>query len=405
MDPVSPYPAKTKSLGILLLALGIGTGIAAQIVLDLSIAATSVYWESRDWSKSIWNNASPIPGLFLYTLAAIFFILGLRYLKDSFPPLVLHLENPVRKPKFGFWISSLGLAVINMLHAPYADYNDPQGYIYIALWILSIILFAISVLLDAGWQPPSTQVSTEWLKKHRIELLFIAAMVTTAFFIRFLDVENHPYSFINDEGEVGISGACLFTGECRNFFYTGWAGQPMTTFFPAAIGVALFGRTALAVRLGSVIIGTLSVLAVYLFAREVFNKKTAWVAALLLTALPVHIHFSRLGVANIVDSLSLTLILWLLFRGAKRGSTLSCRVVYVYLYRFNTCPGNWRRRSRLYCFADTWLSASQHQEHFVFNSGGGDSYPPITRTLLYSLRYSPRPIQDRGNFTERGTSK
>ncbi len=69
--------------------------------------------------------------------------------------------------------------------------------------------------------------------------------------------------------------------------------------------------------------GTLSVLAVYMLCREVFDKKIGWIAALLLATLPPHVHFSRIGVDNIVDSLSAPLLLWLLLRGVKRRSTSS----------------------------------------------------------------------------------
>jgi hypothetical protein len=323
MESISLFLKKTKLTGILLLMLGLATGIVAQIVLGLSLAPSSVYWPANDWLNNIWNNASPIPGLFLYAVAAILFLFGLHHTQESLPPFVIHTENPARKPKFGLWITSFGLAAINVLHAPYADYNDRQGYVYIGLWVLSIILFVLSAVLDTGWRLPSTQKFVEWLKKNRAELLLIGAITIVAFCIRFIDVEIHPYSFMNDEGEFGNNAACLLTGECRNIFYVGWAGQPMLNFLPAAINIGLLGRTALAVRLSSVMIGVLAVLAVYLCAREIFNKRVAWVAALLLAALPVHVHFSRLGVANIVDSLTSTLILWLLFRGAKRGSTLS----------------------------------------------------------------------------------
>jgi 4-amino-4-deoxy-L-arabinose transferase-like glycosyltransferase len=96
----------------------------------------------------------------------------------------------------------------------------------------------------------------------------------------------------------------------------------MLAFLPTGISVSIFGRTATAVRLVSVILGTLAVLAAYLFTREVFDRTKAWVAAGLLATLPLNVHFSRLGVDNIIDSLSTATILWLLVRGMKRGSSL-----------------------------------------------------------------------------------
>jgi len=163
----------------------------------------------------------------------------------------------------------------------------------------------------------------EWFYTHRVELLVMTIIVITAFFIRFQDVELHPYSFVNDEGEMGNNGACIVNGICQNLFDIGWAAQPMLSFLPTGISVSIFGHTATAVRLVSVILGTLAVLATYLFTRDVFGRTEAWVAAGLLATLPFHVHFSRLGFANIIDSLSTATVLWLLYRGMKRGSTLN----------------------------------------------------------------------------------
>jgi hypothetical protein len=40
----------------------------------------------------------------------------------------------------------------------------------------------------------------------------------------------------------------------------------------------------------------------------------------LLATFPFHLHFSRIGVDNIIDSLSSSLLLWLIFRGMRKGT-------------------------------------------------------------------------------------
>jgi len=304
-------PTGTRHTIWMVLSLILGT--IAQITFLVTV-------QDKQWNTR--SNLILIPGLLLYALAGILFIRGVRQIQDM--PLPVPIQNyPQRKPKFGFWFTSVGLAGAIAIHAMYAAWNEPKGYAFAALWILSILLFVISVLADAGWQPPSTQVILDWFKIHRTELFVIATIIVLSFFIRFLDLEAHPYSFDNDEGEMGLSGVCILRGECTNWFVIGWAAQPRIAFIPDAISIAIFGNTALAVRLVSVIIGTISTLAVYLFAREVFTRKIAWISAVMLATLPVHVHFSRQGVDNIADSLSAPLLLWLFFRGIKRGSRLS----------------------------------------------------------------------------------
>lgn len=86
------------------------------------------------------------------------------------------------------------------------------------------------------------------------------------------------------------------------FAYGQWAG----TWF--------LGNTLEGIRLASVITGVLTVLALYILARALFDQTTALAAALLLAAFPPHIHFSRLALLNIADPLAGTLALAFLAR-------------------------------------------------------------------------------------------
>ena len=302
---------RKKNRGLALVLAGIATGAIAQTVLYFS------------WTNSL-GIPFPLPGLGIYALAGVLLILGMRRLGDSLPAFKVNTDAiSQQKPRFWFWIISLGLALAIAIHASYATDYDRDGYLFAGMWIVSIAIIVVGVLQEEGWQPPAFRTTKDWFRTHRAELFVVTAIIIAAFFIRFGDVELHPYSFINDEGQVGSGGECILQGRCMNFFGLGWAAQPEPAFLPYAISILLFGRTAFAVRLVSVIVGTLSVLTVYLLAREMFDKKIAWLAALLLATLPVHVHFSRTGVDNIVDALTAPLVLWLLFRGVKRGSKLS----------------------------------------------------------------------------------
>jgi hypothetical protein len=78
--------------------------------------------------------------------------------------------------------------------------------------------------------------------------------------------------------------------------------------------VNLFGRNLVGLRAVSAVMGTLTIPAVYLLAKALFDRKTALLAALLLATFPPHIHFSRLGINNIADPLFGTLALAFLAR-------------------------------------------------------------------------------------------
>jgi 4-amino-4-deoxy-L-arabinose transferase-like glycosyltransferase len=308
------FRSSTLLLSVVVLAL------VAQSTLTLSTNKPG-FWDVSTWWTNLGNNSSPLPGLILYALAGLIFIIALHTSGDITIAFTISTDNPKsREPRFGFWITSLGLAGLT---AFYTANSTPTTYAlaYGIVSCISIFLFYISVFYDERWLIPTVRRIHEWINTHKSELFVLLTILIAAFLIRYLDLELHPYSFINDEGEMGRNGACIMQGTCLEIMEIGWSQQPRLAFLPTGLSISLLGNTALAVRLVSVIIGTLAVLAVYLFTREVFDKRTAWVAALLLATLPVHVHFSRIGVDNIVDSLSTTLMIWLLFRGIKRSST------------------------------------------------------------------------------------
>lgn len=84
----------------------------------------------------------------------------------------------------------------------------------------------------------------------------------------------------------------------------------------------LFGRTMDVFRLTNAIVGALAVFAVYLLARELFDRKTGLIAALLLATFPPHLHFSRFAIPHITDALFGPLAIAFLIRGLKHNRRL-----------------------------------------------------------------------------------
>ena len=89
-----------------------------------------------------------------------------------------------------------------------------------------------------------------------------------------------------------------------------------------AWGVGLLGRNLEGLRILSVIVGTLGIPALYFLAKELFDRKTALLAALMPGRFPPHIQFSRIALNNIVDPLFGTLALAFLVRGLKYNRPL-----------------------------------------------------------------------------------
>lgn len=93
-----------------------------------------------------------------------------------------------------------------------------------------------------------------------------------------------------------------------------------------AVGGGLFG-----LRLLSALLGALGVLATGFLAYELFDKRLKMppplpisiIAAVLLATLPVHIHYSRLGLFNVMDTVTFTAAAAFLLRAIRLNERLS----------------------------------------------------------------------------------
>ncbi len=198
-------------------------------------------------------------------------------------------------------------------------HTGSKDYVLAFTWGLSILLFIAGILVLAQWRWPSRVTLSAWWRNNWQEVLIILGLGVAAFAVRVIDLPWLPYAMINDEGEVGKAALAILSGLTSNLFKTGWSSQPVWSFVPNAIMVTLLGNSLTAIRLVSVIEGTLAVVCLYLLAREAFGRAVALLAAVGLVGLAWHIHFSRLGVHNVIDSLFATAVLWLTYRALRRG--------------------------------------------------------------------------------------
>lgn len=183
-------------------------------------------------------------------------------------------------------------------------------------WLTSLLLAVTGMLLAIRWRPNMTRM-TAWARGNRVEFLTISGLVVVGAFLRIYALADHPYPWSGDEASVGIEAVRIISGEVTDFFAAGWSGQPNWSFTPTVLSLLTFGRSIFAVRLVSAIQGALAILGVYLLARELFDRNHALLAAGFLVAFPYHLQFSRIGVNNIVDSMTVVFGLWLALRALR----------------------------------------------------------------------------------------
>ena len=238
--------------------------------------------------------------------------------KSPFSPKAPGALRPFLFPTI-LWAAIIGLVTICVIHVISNVKSPETDRIADLAWLCAVVTSLVITWWRAnGTQPASEHISLrENIKANRGEFRILSLVLGMAFLLRTISLTTHPYPWSGDEASIGIEARRILNGEITNFFDTGWSSQPNWSFVPTAITEMIFGQNILAVRLTSALTGTLAVLFVYLSARVLFNPTIALMAGAFLATLPFHVHFSRIGVNNVMDSFMSSLLFWLIAKALK----------------------------------------------------------------------------------------
>ncbi len=173
--------------------------------------------------------------------------------------------------------------------------TTPTNYwVALGLWLGAITLFVALLLPWVARRPrlnPGWHRSLPWLEIAAVTVLVLAALAA-----RVVDLANEPSPFSGDEANSALSALAVSRGELHNMFTTVVPlSQPAMYSFVTAPFYRVFGIGVLAHRLPSALFGAATVLLLYLFLRQFFDRRLALSGAAILAALNLHLHFSRVG--------------------------------------------------------------------------------------------------------------
>ena len=258
-----------------------------------------------------------VAGAVCIGLAMLGFILSMRLLESApFTPEELEILRPFIVPGT-LWTIIIVLLTISVLYVADNFKSTETDRIAAVAWVSCVVL-GIFVTWARPSQPNEGSTLVEKIRANRTEILVLLIVLVLACALRAIDLSTHPYPWSGDEASIGSEARRILHGEVTNFFETGWSSQPNWSFVPTAFAEIIFGQNILAVRVTSVLAGTLAVLFTYLAARQLFNPAVALLAAAFLATLPYNVHFSRVGVHNVVDSLMSALVFWLLAKAIQK---------------------------------------------------------------------------------------
>lgn len=139
--------------------------------------------------------------------------------------------------------------------------------------------------------------------------MLLLALVT-AVVLRFYRLGELPPGLYRDEAFNGLDALKVLGGDHALFFQANNGREPIYIYL-TALAVALFGQTAMAVRLAAAVIGSLTTLPVYLLGKSWFGVSVGILAAWLWAITLWPVHLSRIGLRVILLAPLLTLTFWL----------------------------------------------------------------------------------------------
>ena len=224
-------------------------------------------------------------------------------------------------PKWLWRFSGLFLALIVSFIAADINFNaseyDRTGQLgSTLLWIAAIV-----IAMASAWRrvEPAADKPTEPVT--RLEIGLLLAIVGLAFALRVVNLEHIPSLLLGDETKYAVAARNLYEAGQIKPFTTGTDGH--WNFYLQIIGLFLqvFGPTIAAIRMPSVLAGTLGIVATYAVVRQLWGRRPALIAAALLATFPHNIHYSRVGFNSIDDPLFSMLVfgcVWLAWRTGRR---------------------------------------------------------------------------------------
>ncbi|MEW5719919.1 MAG: glycosyltransferase family 39 protein, partial [Chloroflexota bacterium] len=185
------------------------------------------------------------------------------------------------------------------------------GYVYareivvrgwqLGAWVICVVTIIIALM------PPERP-------SFRITKLEIGALglMLAALLLRVTFLEQAPGGLHVDEvGAADFALRQVFPDSelTANPFRTGPASQPTLFFYLQRLALALVGNSITGLRITSALAGALAILATYGTVAILQDRRTALIAATIMTTYHYHIHWSRLGLNNIWDTLWIPLML------------------------------------------------------------------------------------------------
>ncbi len=154
--------------------------------------------------------------------------------------------------------------------------------------------------------------------QSRVNWLLISFILIGAF-LRWFDLAPMSDTLYHDEAFNGVDAVSLLQQPRLTPFFDGNKGRESGWMYILAGFIGVFDAQPVAMRLAATMAGVLTLAALYAFAREVANERTATWSVGALAVLFWHVHLSRIALRAILMPLLGALAFAFLWRAYQRG--------------------------------------------------------------------------------------
>lgn len=172
------------------------------------------------------------------------------------------------------------------------------------LWLASLAIFAATC-----WQPAATRTEKAPAPalpcdggrnlSSRGQGLLLGLILLLAVGLRFPLLATVPWDINPDEGRQGRHAEAMWASGFPDAFDIGWNVFPQLSFMIEYAGVQALGTSAANLRLSAAVVGTLSLLPLFFWARRWWGSCTALLATCLMAINREHLNWSRIAFNNI----------------------------------------------------------------------------------------------------------
>ncbi len=154
---------------------------------------------------------------------------------------------------------------------------------------------------------------------RRLALLAVLVL-GLAFVVRAARLGDVPWVLDGDAAWYGSQALAFFRGGVGNPFGLGGNSQPIPSIAFGGLAMLVAGPTTAALRFPWAVVGTVAVGVSWLLIRRLLGPRLGLAAAALLATWHFHVHYSRVGLNNIADTLVLSLAVLGFVRALRSAS-------------------------------------------------------------------------------------